>query len=84
MAEEIGDETRGKSGISPGILALLIAVSLVLLYVLSPIPVAFAVNHWNHRNYQSVSKFYAPFGWAQQHTPLRRPIDKYAEFISRL
>lgn len=57
---------------------------VVLLYVLSPIPVSFALNRSHAGIPPAVPRFYAPFHWAHDHTPLSRPIDAYAMFVSRL
>ena len=82
MAKEDHECRRG----NPAAVALFCGAALFILYLVSPIPVAFAVNHSGHpgRFPPVVRKIYGPFGWAATHTFLRGPIDKYGRFLNRV
>lgn len=77
-------EARTRRAISPLALVAAMIPAALLLYALSPIPVSFILNRSHLGIPPAVPRFYRPFRWAHQHTPLKEPIDRYGEFIGRL
>ena len=60
-------------------------VALVLgVYLLSPIPVGFTINHFANRDYGRVSALYAPLSWLHDNTALRAPLGLYGTLLEKL
>jgi hypothetical protein len=54
---------------------------MLLMYALSTGPVLWLVDrehlNWKTPSGRCIQGFYAPFNWAYDHTPLRKPMDAY-------
>lgn len=82
MTEESDGRRRG----NPATVLLLGGMLLLALYIVSPIPLSYVLNHSATRGGASLPlrRFYSPFAWAREHTFLAQPIDKYGRFLSKL
>lgn len=82
MVEETGGRRRG----NPAAALVLCAVSAFVLYTVSPVPVVYLLNHSASRGgaRRMIQRIYSPFAWAREHTYLRKPIDRYGQFLSRI
>ncbi len=77
-------KAQARRAINPlAIVAATIPLAM-LLYALSPIPVSFVLNRFHLGMPPAVPRFYRPFRWAHQSTPLAGPIDRYGNFVGRL
>lgn len=70
--------------VSPTGIVLLEVLALLVFYVLSPIPVVYATNHYGYRPGGWIEVLYAPFEFLHEHTSLRQPIERYAGLMHRL
>ena len=61
----------------------LLALAIPLLYVLSCGPAIFLIEK-THANSDAFEKIYAPLVWLHDHTPMKKPLEVYAEFWQRL
>ena len=60
-------------------------VTLTLaLYLLSPIPLGFVVNHFSDGNFARFEPLYAPLSWLHDNTALRGPLGLYGRLIDNL
>ena len=82
MAEETTERRHG----NPVAVALFCGAILFVLYIVSPVPVAFVVNHSGRpgRFPPIVINIYSPFAWAEDHTFLRKPILRYGHFLNKI
>lgn len=80
------EETEGRRRGNPAAAFVLCIVLLLLLYIASPVPVAYVLNHSASRGNapQAVQRIYSPFAWARQHARLRKPIDSYGSFLNKI
>jgi len=78
------EETNGRKRGNPAAALALCAVAAFVLYIVSPVPVVYLLNHSASHSgaRRTIQRLYSPFAWAREHTRLRKPIDSYGKFLN--
>ena len=66
-----------------GSLWALLALAIPLLYILSCGPAIYLIEK-THANSDIFEKVYTPLIWLHDHTPLKEPLEAYAQFWENL
>jgi hypothetical protein len=75
------DRGRRRHGFA---LTAILLFLLLLVYGLAPIPITYAVKHRGFQPPAWIDAVYAPTDWLYDRTPLRKPMERYLDFLDRL
>ena len=86
VEDTMAEETDGRRQGNPAAALALCAVSAFIFYIVSPVPVVYLLNHSTAHGgaRRTIQRLCSPFAWAREHTRLRKPIDRYGQFLNRV